>query len=313
MKEKIRNLLVRTATGVVFVVVVLAAMLCGRVSYAVLLFCITIGCMWEVYRLAEKGGATPQKWLGIIIGVLFVGANLAIIEGIVFWYNIETVVSREMSPEMFEMIDFVAPIDYGLAIIAGAVILLLTAAAFVVELWRKKGSPMINLGVTFLGVIYIALPISLLSWFPVIGGTADKWGEWIVRIAPAFMLVVWANDIFAYLVGVTFGRHKMFPRISPHKSWEGFAGGVVGAIVVAGLVGRFWIGSNMWLWALLGLIVAFGAVAGDLVESLFKRAVGVKDSGRLLPGHGGLLDRFDAMLGAVPAAFLFFLVTYLFR
>jgi phosphatidate cytidylyltransferase len=147
---------------------------------------------------------------------------------------------------------------------------------------------------------------------PVSGGVSDcvSWGVsgWDARIAPAFMVVVWANDVFAYLVGVAFGRHKMCPAISPHKSWEGFAGGIVGATAVSTAVGVCLHG-NVWLWIAFGAVVSLAAVGGDLLESRFKREAGVKDSGRLLPGHGGLLDRFDATLGAVPVAFLFFLLT----
>jgi phosphatidate cytidylyltransferase len=162
-----------------------------------------------------------------------------------------------------------------------------------------------------------------MALFPFIGtGMAGSEGfalfalspdGWDARIAPAFIAVVWVNDIFAYLVGITLGKHKMAPRISPHKSWEGFAGGIVGATVISALIGRFWAGGEVWLWAAFGLLVAFAAVGGDLVESLLKRSAEVKDSGRILPGHGGMLDRFDATLGAVPVAFLFFLITYLLK
>ncbi len=189
-------------------------------------------------------------------------------------------------------------------------------------------------GAKWAGVVYIFLCMVALGFFPAIGdgmsgearlwsegdglaglaGLAGKWpAGWDPRMAPAFMVVVWANDVFAYLVGVAFGRHKMAPKISPHKSWEGFAGGIVGATAVAAVVGRFWVGGEVWLWALFGVVVALAAVAGDLAESRLKRAAGVKDSGRLLPGHGGLLDRFDATLGAVPVAFVFLLVTHFLR
>ncbi len=183
-------------------------------------------------------------------------------------------------------------------------------------------------GVKWGGVVYILLCMAAMWYFPVMGGGmsggARLWSDWAglsgewpagwdMRIAPAFMVVVWANDVFAYLVGVAIGRHKMAPRISPHKSWEGFAGGIVGATVTSAVVGRWWVGGPVWLWALFGVVVALAAVGGDLAESRVKRAAGVKDSGRLLPGHGGLLDRFDATLGAVPVAFLFLLITHLVR
>jgi CDP-diglyceride synthetase len=181
----------------------------------------------------------------------------------------------------------------------------------------------------WLGTLYIWLCMVAMAFFPLIGAgmsdgrggvlsdcpwlTAEWPAGWDFRIAPAFIVTVWANDVFAYLVGSAFGRHKMAPRLSPHKSWEGFAGGVIGAMIVAGLVGRLWIGEVWRIWIPFGLLVSLAAVAGDLTESWFKRTAGVKDSGRLLPGHGGLLDRFDATLGAVPVAFVFFLLTWLTR
>jgi phosphatidate cytidylyltransferase len=132
-----------------------------------------------------------------------------------------------------------------------------------------------------------------------------------VKIAPAFVLIVWANDVFAYLTGTVLGKHKMCERLSPNKSWEGFAGGIVGAMVTAAAVSLYLVNGNVWLWTGLGLLVALTAVAGDFVESNFKRSVGVKDSGTALPGHGGLLDRFDAMLLSAPFVFVFFIVKLL--
>jgi CDP-diglyceride synthetase len=203
-------------------------------------------------------------------------------------------------------------------------LLVLVGCLCAVEFWRIARSA----AARWLGLIYIAGCMAAMWYFPLIGGGMSDgrggvWESspllaihsdgWDPRIAPAFALIVWANDVFAYLVGVNLGRHKMSPTLSPHKSWEGFAGGLVGAVIVAAFVGRLWIG-NVWrIWIPFGLFVALAAVGGDLLESRFKRAAGVKDSGRLLPGHGGMLDRFDATLGAVPVAFLFFLLTWLTR
>jgi phosphatidate cytidylyltransferase len=235
MNEKSHNLLIRTMTGLVFVVVVLAAMLIGRTIYFVLLLWVAYFCITEFLRLSEN---RTQKRLGTLY------------------------------------------------------ILLCMVAMGIF--------PVIGIGMTGDALLWRDCPV-----------LAGEWPQgWDIRIAPAFIAVVWANDVFAYLIGVAFGRHKMAPRISPHKSWEGFAGGIIGATVTSALVGRFWAGGDVWLWTAFGIVVALAAVAGDLTESRFKRAARVKDSGRILPGHGGMLDRFDATLGAVPAAFLFFLVTY---
>ena len=123
----------------------------------------------------------------------------------------------------------------------------------------------------------------------------------------AFIGIIWVNDVFAYLVGVTFGKHRLCERISPKKSWEGFFGGLIGAVGAALLFGYLF-GGNLCIWGGLGLIVALTGVAGDLVESLIKRSVDVKDSGALMPGHGGVLDRFDALILSVPFAVVYLLI-----
>ncbi len=286
MNEKTRNLLVRSATGLVFVAVMLGAMLLGRLSFAILLFCITAGCMWELYGLAEKTGARPQKTAGILIGLSIVGINLA---------AIETVINNIAFLKYLGM--------------AAVLVILLAATVFILEIWRQKGGPMQNIGATFLGVAYVALPVSLIALFPIVGNKVLF--PWNALIVPAYIAIVWANDVFAYLFGITFGKHRFFERLSPKKSWEGFFGGLAGAVAVAAVVGKFLIHGDIWLWMGLGLIVALTAVLGDLVESHFKRSVGAKDSGNSLPGHGGLLDRFDAMLVSAPFAFIFFIIVLL--
>lgn len=286
MTEKTRNLLIRTVTGVFFVAVMLAAMLLGRLTFAVLLLCITIGCMWEIYGLSEKGGAHPQKAAGMAIGVLLVGINLALIE---------TVINN------------IAFLKYmGIAMV---LVILLTVAVFIFEIWRRKGNPMKNIGATFLGVTYVALPVSLIALFPIVGNKMLL--PWNPLIVPAYFLIVWGNDVFAYLFGIAFGKHRFFERLSPKKSWEGFFGGLIGAVAVAAVVGKFLIKGDMWLWMGLGLLIALTSVLGDLVESNFKRSVDVKDSGNTLPGHGGLLDRFDAVLVSAPFVFIFFIIVLL--
>lgn len=151
------------------------------------------------------------------------------------------------------------------------------------------------------GVVYIVAAIGVLITM----GT-----EW--KFVVALLTLVWANDVGAYLVGSVIGKHKMAPKTSPKKSWEGFAGGLVVAVGVAMLWHAYFssnLGGMMFidesttaqiLWAGLGLVTALGAVWGDLIESKIKRIAGVKDSGKFLPGHGGMLDRFDALFLAAP-------------
>ncbi|MGC8778420.1 MAG: phosphatidate cytidylyltransferase, partial [Candidatus Caldatribacteriaceae bacterium] len=118
-----------------------------------------------------------------------------------------------------------------------------------------------------------------------------------------FVLLVWINDIFAYLIGTRWGRHKVAPTVSPKKSWEGLAGGVLTTTVLSIIMGRFWLGLSPWMSALAGCSIAFLSFAGDLFESALKRKTGVKDSGRFLPGHGGVLDRFDSFFTVGPLVY----------
>jgi phosphatidate cytidylyltransferase len=187
-------------------------------------------------------------------------------------------------------------------LVLGAIlyVVLIVPTAFVCELWRKSPTPIENIATTFMGVIYVAVPMSMLFFIPQM-----LVGKWSALVMLAFISIIWINDVFAYLFGVTFGKHRLCERISPKKSWEGFFGGLVGAIGAAVLFGHLFDGSLL-VWGGLGLITALAGVAGDLVESLMKREVDVKDSGVMMPGHGGFLDRFDALYISVP-----FVVVYL--
>ena len=182
-----------------------------------------------------------------------------------------------------------------------AFLLLLLPAMFICELYRRGENPASGIGTTIMGICYVALPLSLMCYIPIVG--SDTWNPWIMV---AYIFIIWANDVFAYLVGMSVGRHRLCERLSPKKSWEGFFGGIAGAVVM-GIVAARMLDGNMWVWAGLALVAAVSGVLGDLVESMFKRAAGVKDSGRLIPGHGGVLDRFDAMLLSAPFVFVYML------
>ena len=172
---------------------------------------------------------------------------------------------------------------------------------FIWEIFRKNASPLLNTAISSLMLLYIALPLSLLM---LVGGGK---GEWEPARVLMIIFTVWVNDIFAYLVGCSIGKHKMCPTISPKKSWEGFFGGVLFAVGFAMAAGYMMEG-NILSWGGLGLVIALAGVAGDLLESKLKRECGVKDSGNLIPGHGGVLDRFDALLIAAPVAYVYMLI-----
>ena len=145
-----------------------------------------------------------------------------------------------------------------------------------------------------------------MAYLPLLTGKGG-WNPWVIL---AYIFIIWANDVFAYLVGVSVGRHHLYERISPNKSWEGFFGGIVGAIAM-GCLAAWWLDGSYWLWCCLAAIAAVSGVLGDLIESMFKRAAGVKDSGNILPGHGGWLDRFDALIFSLPFVVAYLVLLYI--
>ena len=151
----------------------------------------------------------------------------------------------------------------------------------------------------FFGVFYVAVMLSYIYQTRMLPQGA--YTVWLI------FLCSWGCDTCAYCVGMLIGKHKMTPKLSPKKSWEGFFGGVVAAVAVGALMG-LWQDASPVLWAGAGLVISVSGVYGDLVESMLKRSVNLKDSGHIIPGHGGLLDRFDALLLAVPFAFVYLVI-----
>lgn len=174
---------------------------------------------------------------------------------------------------------------------------------FIGQLYYPIQKSVKSLQQSLLSVFYVSVPVGLM--FLVMEITNP-------RMLLAVFVMVWLYDTGAYVFGSLLGRHKLFERLSPKKSWEGFLGGCVADLLVGylcyELLNEFFRGPELWSWLLLSLVVAVSATFGDLVESMFKRAVGVKDSGHLIPGHGGMLDRVDSMLFVVPATLLYFIV-----
>ena len=282
MSDKLQNLLVRGASGVVLFGVVLGAAFLGYWGFGALMLLITVVGVWEFYQLAMAKGAMPQRCMGIVTSILLlVTAFSAILLAVPC---VESAVG--------ELLPFVL-----LATIAAF------ALIFFVEVFRNKENPTQNIASTIMGVIYVALPMSLMLFIPFML-SPDRWNPWIFLF---YLFLVWGNDVFAYLVGISIGRHKMCPRLSPKKSWEGFFGGVLGSLAM-GVLGAYVVEGNYLVWLGLALVVSLSSVVGDLVESMFKRDAGVKDSGNFIPGHGGMLDRFDALILSAPFAFVYLCV-----
>ena len=279
MGSKMKNLIIRTASGAVMLVVLLGAILASKWSFMALMAAIAVGGMWEFYRFCEKAGYQPMKWLGIFVGITIFVTSFA--------------ASLFLDTEVDGM---------------GAIILMVTLPLLVLampimaicELYRKSSTPIANIATSILGAIYAAFPMSLMLIIPLLLGNG-VWNPWIVIF---YVFIIWANDVFAYLFGITLGKHRLFERISPKKSWEGFFGGLLGAMGM-GYAASIVVEGNAIVWIGLALVAAISGVFGDLIESMFKRSIDIKDSGNIIPGHGGCLDRFDALIISAPFVFVY--------
>ena len=276
-----RNLITRALSGVVLFVVVLGAAYGGKYSYGALLGLILVVGMMEFYRIASAGGNKPQHVGGLVAGVVL------FIAGFAYFMGYENTLATDW------------------AIICGALLYLtlLIPAIFIIELFKVSATPLRNIASTLMGIWYVAFPVTLMLFIPLMLGG----GVWRAEAFLFYLFIVWANDVFAYLVGVSMGKHRMCERISPKKSWEGFFGGVIGALGM-GVLGADVVGGSVAMWLGLAGVVAITGVLGDLVESMFKREAGIKDSGNILPGHGGMLDRFDAVFISSPFAFVYLII-----
>lgn len=167
---------------------------------------------------------------------------------------------------------------------------------FFIKLYKSKDEkPFKNIAYTFLGIIYVALPFTLLTVLAYIkNDTYDP------NIVLGCLFLLWASDSGAYFAGTKFGKTKLFERVSPKKSWEGSIGGMLTAMVVATIISRYYTNYSAFQWYAIGIIIVIAGTYGDLVESLFKRSINIKDSADTIPGHGGFLDRFDGLLLSIP-------------
>lgn len=271
------NLLKRCLSGAVYVLVMLGGAILHPYVFALIFAALLFFTQYEFFGLSEKAGYKPLKYTTAILGVLFFLVNFGIASGII-------------------------PNGYAFLFIP------VLAVLFFTELFRKESNALINSGLNLLGFCYIALPFSLMNFVvhSSVGGAKASFYPWILV---GVMFILWVNDSFAYLTGSAFGKHKMCPAISPKKSWEGLIGGAVFAVVMGILNAVMFQAVSMTSWIVIALItVAFGTV-GDLFESKIKREIGIKDSGNVLPGHGGFLDRLDSLLFAIPAVFFWLMIS----
>jgi phosphatidate cytidylyltransferase len=260
----------RAITGFFFVIVMLASVLLGHYVFGAFYLLLGVLCLREFYSLIKQSGASPAQFTGIINGIVF--------------YSLFAILTADALPQYQKFV---------------LLITLTSTAVFVQELFKKSEAPFINIAYTFLGLVLIIIPFSFFH------GLAYVQGAYNPHIPLAFLLMLWANDTGAYLTGMAIGRHKLFERHSPKKTWEGFIGGVMIAAGIGLIISHFYTDYTWCQWAIMGVLIGTVGTLGDLVESMFKRSINVKDSGGILPGHGGLLDRFDGLFLAVPVVYTY--------
>lgn len=267
------NFLIRTITGFLFVIVVVGSAIWNFWAFAAVFGVFVIFGLWEFYCLISRKNILPHKFLGTFIGVSFYTISIFNIYGIGVKYT-----------EILYLLIFIT-----------------SGFVFFIELYKKSETPFQNIACTFLGIIYIAIPFSLLVMLN--NYATGAFG--IFTFPVLFFFMLWANDTFAYLVGMAIGKHRLFERISPKKTWEGAAGGLFFTLILAVIYSIYFDFLKLPTWLGLAVIIVVLGNYGDLTESMLKRSVDTKDSGKFFPGHGGILDRFDSVLLSVPVVFLY--------
>ena len=274
-----KNLVIRAITGAVYVLALVGCTVWGPQSAFIFFALVAAGCVYEFGTIMNKHyEAETNRPLSAIAAFILCSA--------VWQYQI----GYGDYVKMFAL--------YGFTLLY----------IIVSELYRQADNPIRNWALAFASQIYIALPFSLLPFLSIRYDAVENLMqyEWIYTLA--IFIFLWTNDTGAHLVGSLFGRYvpyKLFPRISPKKSWIGSLGGVMLTIIAAAVIEHYAAGLPLWQWIGLALTVCVFGTWGDLVESLIKRQVGIKDSGKILPGHGGFLDRFDSALLAIPGAVIY--------
>ena len=271
-----KDLRIRTIWGILFVVVLIGAIFLGPYTFALLFLILSVFILKEFYSLAVQAGYSPQIPAGLVTGgILFILSYL--------------------------LVNHLIPVKY----IHAFLIILFFFPVY--ELFRKKETPLVNIAITGFGVLYVSVPLAILNFIVFPGNFGIPGYDYSLLIC--LLIFIWSSDSGAYLFGVKFGRNRLFERISPKKSWEGLLGGLFTSIVAAWMLSKFFTQYDFLFLITIAIVAVIAGTLGDLVESMIKRSVGVKDSGQFMPGHGGLLDRFDSLLLASPM--IFFVLQFL--
>ena len=265
----------RTIFGVLFLAVMLGGLLFNEYTFAALFAFISGVMMFEFYRMSLGASLKKQQWQGIVLGLFLFACGLCHFSGCPYSGKL-----------------------WGIALF----LLLLLLGGLVLD---SKHEDFAKSALLLTGLVYIALPLALSP------AVVYSGGQFSGLLMVSFFVIIWSSDVGAYCFGMLFGKNgkKMCPKISPKKSWAGFWGGIVSSVIAGAIL--MWTGLFSFPWyhvIAVSVLMNVMGVLGDLYESLWKRHFGIKDSGKIIPGHGGLMDRFDSSLFAIPVGYVYLLI-----
>jgi len=270
----------RAFSAVFFVIILVSCIYFSYLTFLLLFFIVALLALYEYYLIAKKLNAAPYPSIGYLFSILL------------FIYFSSDILQQYISLDLTLMKK-----------IAGSLLLLLPSLVLIKGLFSASSNNLLNIQHTVLGVLYAAFPLALLISLPIKFGECGLQYDYFKVLGIIFL--IWTNDTFAYLGGSFFGKNKMYERISPGKTWEGTIIGAACTIAVGFLLNLNGTYSHDFVWPFIALLVAVFGTIGDLVESMLKRQAGVKDSGQIMPGHGGALDRFDSLIFVTPFVYTF--------
>lgn len=266
----LKDIYIRTFTGAIFLIAIIGSILLHPLAFFGVLFIFSGIGLNEYFLLAAKAESRKQNLSFFILGIII--------------YTLTGLIGIGV-----------------LDIVFAAALVPLYLTVIILELFRKTNASWNRIGTYFAGFTYVSIPFGLLNYFYFIPDS----DIFQVGIIIGLFVIVWSSDVFAYLVGSMIGRHRILERISPKKSWEGSIGGLLFALLAAYILSLFYKQLSLNQWLIMAVIIVVFGTIGDFAESMLKRQAGVKDSGNLFPGHGGVLDRFDAVIFAAPFVYLY--------
>ena len=264
----------RIISGVLFLSVLIFSILYSKIAFLSLFFILMLFCLYEFTKMIKLKSVFPY----IIAVLAYIFGNIL---------NVEDVPSRTI----FEYV--------------GVLLFITIFCSFAWILLAKKEEIVSHLGKIFLSIIYIVIPFVLIAQIPFLGNDFKYASSIILGV----FILIWSNDTFAFLVGKNFGKTKLLKEISPNKTVEGFFGGMVACFIASYFIAKNFTSLSLTQWIVIAALVSIFGVLGDLIESMFKRQAGLKDSSNLIPGHGGFLDRFDSVIFAAPFIFIYLQIT----